>query len=78
MKPELIFINEKNGMVTLSKEDLENIVERAYRAGQIDNTTITTQPWQINPVWKDQAVPVMRKTDITCHEGNWAEGTQTR
>ena len=68
MKPELIFINEKNGMVTLSKEDLENIVERAYRAGQIDNTTITTQPWQINPVWKD----------ITYYEGNWAEGTQTK
>lgn len=77
MKPELIFISEKDGMVTLTREDLEQIVDKAYRAGQADASTITTSPWTINPTWNDVDVPV-RQTEITCHEGNWAKGTQTK
>ena len=77
MKPELIFISEKDGMVTLSKEDLERIVDSAYKAGQADASYITTTPWTIHPTWDTSPLPTKR-TDITCHEGNWAEGTQTK
>ena len=77
MKPELIFISEKDGMVTLTREDLERIVDSAYKAGQADASYITTTPWTISPTWTERVVP-MKKTDITCREGNWAEGTQTK
>lgn len=79
MKPELIFVNEKDGTVMLSKEDLERIVDSAYKAGQADSSYITTTPWTVHPTWTDGTMTVpVKRTDITCHEGNWAEGTQTK
>lgn len=61
MKPELIFVNEHDGLVTLSKEDLQRIVDTAYKAGQADSSSfITQQPWMISPTW-GRTVP-----DITC------------
>ena len=45
MKPELIFINEKDGMVTMKKEDLEALVEKAYQAGRSDSSGAITSPW---------------------------------
>lgn len=77
MKPELIFISEKDGLITMSREDLERIVDKAYKAGQADASYITTTPWTI-PTWTDRTMTVpVKRTDVTC-EGNWAEGTQTK
>ena len=65
MKPELIFVNEHDGLVTLSKEDLERIVDTAYKAGQADSSFTMQQPWTITPTWTERTVP-LKKTDITC------------
>ena len=65
MKPELIFINEKDGMVTMPKEELERIVEKAYQSGRTDASGTITTPWTINPTWGTGTVP-MKRTDITC------------
>ena len=64
MKPELIFINEKDGMVTMPKEELERIVEKAYQAGKADGSYITTAPY--TPTWGTINVPTTDKTTITC------------
>ena len=47
MKPELIYIDAYDGMVTMKKEDLEALVERAYQAGRSDGGGITTTPWVV-------------------------------
>ena len=49
MKPELIFVNEKDGMVTMKKEELEALVEKAYQAGRSDSSGTITTPWVVNP-----------------------------
>lgn len=49
MKPELIFINEKDGMVTMTKEDLEALVEKAYQAGRSEVGGTITIP-RIEPI----------------------------
>ncbi len=36
MKPEIIFVSEKDGMITMSKDDLQNLIDRAYSAGYSD------------------------------------------
>ena len=73
MKPELIFVNEHDGLVTLSKEDLERIVDTAYKAGQADSSSfVMQQPWTITPTW-DGTTP-LKKTDITCNMREGADG----
>jgi len=52
MKPELIYVDAYDGMVTMKKEDLEDLVEKAYQAGKSENgVTITyptkTYPWTV-------------------------------
>lgn len=39
MKPELIFITEKDGLITLSKEDIIELVDKAYKVGHADAST---------------------------------------
>lgn len=52
MKPDLIFINENNGMVSISKEDLIALVDKAYEAGQRNgNITIPLTPYTPSPTW---------------------------
>lgn len=36
MKPELICVDAYDGMVTMKKEELEALVEKAYQAGKSD------------------------------------------
>lgn len=45
MKPELIYVDAYDGMVTMKKEELEALVEKAYQAGRSDGGGITTTPW---------------------------------
>ena len=66
MKPEIIFINEKDGLTTLSKEDITTLVNRAYYAGMADASKITTTPWTIVPTWADGTAVPMKNVDITC------------
>ena len=48
VKPELIFINEHDGKITMTKEELIALVDKAYEAGQRNgNITYTT-----NPTWE--------------------------
>ncbi len=59
MKPEIFFVNEKDGMVSISKEDLQLLINRIYEAGKIDGLNIppyittptNTQPYTITPTW---------------------------
>ena len=65
MKLELIFINEKDGMVTMRKEELEDLVEKAYQAGRSDSGGGITNPWIVNPTpYYGKAV------DATCNTGD--------
>lgn len=43
-KPELVFIKENDGMVTMSKEDLERLFDKAYEAGKSDGCGVITLP----------------------------------
>ena len=45
MKPEIIFISEKDGLIRISKEDIIALVDKAYHAGLADANHITTSPW---------------------------------
>lgn len=36
MKPEIIFISEKDGLITLRKEDIITLVDKVYEAGKED------------------------------------------
>lgn len=67
MKPEIIFISERDGLVTMSKEDIITLVDKAYNAGKADASPVTTTPWTITPTWTDRTGTVpLKKTDITC------------
>lgn len=62
MKPELIYVDAYDGMVTMKKEDLEALVERAYQAGRSDGGGITTTPWIV------PTTPYYGKSvDVTCN-----------
>lgn len=67
MKPELIFVNEKDGMVTMKKEELEALVEKAYQAGRSDSSYITTTPWTV-PTTPYYATGFDK---VTCGDGVW-------
>lgn len=45
MKPEIIFISEKDGLIRISKEDIIALVDKAYSAGIADANHISTSPW---------------------------------
>ena len=58
MKPIIIYAEEKNGKVTITKEELQRIVDEAYRQGKADGNWYTTNPITVTPTWKSP--------DITC------------
>lgn len=62
MKPELIYVDAYDGMVTMKKEDLEALVEKAYQAGRNDGGYTTTTPWIVptTPYYG-------RAVDVTCN-----------
>lgn len=61
MKPEIVFIRENDGMVQMTKEGLQDLIDKAYQAGRADAPGTITQPYvvQPTPTWWD-------KTTITC------------
>lgn len=38
MKPNIVFVNEKDGYVTISKEELEKLLDNVYWNGYNDGT----------------------------------------
>ena len=65
MKPEIIFVSEKDGLITLSKEDLITLVDKAYNAGKADASGTITTPYYIC-----KTSPPTKHTEITCHTEN--------
>lgn len=61
MKPELIYVDAYDGMVTMKKEELEALVEKAYQAGRSDGGGTITTPWVV-PTTPLYGKPV----EITC------------
>ena len=61
MKPELIFVNERDGMVTMKKEELEALVDKAYQAGRSDGGGITTTPWIVPTTFTKPTTPYYGK-----------------
>ena len=55
MKPIIIYAEEKDGKITITKEELQRIVDEAYRQGQADNN----HHYYTNP-------PTWDYTKITC------------
>lgn len=52
MKPEVIFINEKDGIVTMSKDDVIRLMDRMYEAGKKDASPLQmplSYPYVVNP-----------------------------
>lgn len=59
MKPIIIYAEEKDGKITITKEELQRIVDEAYRQGKTDgNWYYTTNPITVTPTWKN--------AEITC------------
>ena len=58
MKPIIIYAEEKNGKITITKDELQRIVDEAYRQGKVDGNWYTTNPITVTPTWKN--------TEITC------------
>lgn len=71
MKPELIFIDVKDGKAIIAKEELKYLVDKAYKAGQADASHITTTPWTVHSTLNTNPMPVR-------DEGNWAQDTPTQ
>lgn len=63
MKPELIYVDAYDGMVTMRKEELEALVEKAYQAGKSEGELSTiTYPWRVSTTpYYEKAV------DATCN-----------
>lgn len=52
MKPEVIFVDVKDGKVTMSREDVERLIDMAYEAGKKDASTLQmppSYPYVVNP-----------------------------
>ena len=52
MKPEVIFVDVKDGKVTMSREDVERLMDMAYEAGKKDASPLQmppSYPYVVNP-----------------------------
>lgn len=52
MKPEVIFVDVKDGMVMMSREDLQRLIDKAYEAGKKDASPLQmplSYPYVVNP-----------------------------
>ena len=75
MKPILIFAEEKDGTIEITKAELQRIVDEAYREGKQDGryTYSTPNPITITPTWGDAITPSWRDGwGTTCN----ADGTE--
>ena len=52
MKPIIIYAEEKDNKVTITKAELQRIVDEAYRQGKADGNWYTTNPITVTPTWK--------------------------
>ena len=53
MKPIIIYAEEKDGKITITKEELQRIVDEAYRQGKDDgNSYYWRNPITITPTWQ--------------------------
>ena len=53
MKPIIIYAEEKDGKIILTKDELQRIVDEAYRQGKAENSYwyTTTTPITVAPTW---------------------------
>ena len=57
MKPTIFVVTEKNGMITIAREKLEELIDSAYNHGYADGKTWSKyydEPVEIKPSWRDQ------------------------
>ena len=53
MKPIIIYAEEKDGKITITKEELQRIVDEAYQQGKDDNKSCSwVTPITVTPTWK--------------------------
>lgn len=52
MKPIIIYAEEKDDKVTITKVELQRIVDEAYRQGKADGNLYTTNPITVTPTWQ--------------------------
>lgn len=53
MKPIIFYAEEKDGKVTITKDELQRIVDEAYRQGKADNNTYYWEnPITVTPTWE--------------------------
>ena len=52
MKPIIIYAEEKDDKVTITKAELQRIVDEAYRQGKADGNYYATNPITLTPTWK--------------------------
>ena len=53
MKPIIIYAEKKDGKITITKEELQRIVDEAYRQGKADNNTYYRgNPITVTPTWQ--------------------------
>ena len=60
MKPILVYAEEKDGKIEITKTELQRIVDEAYREGKQDGhyTYSTPSPITITPTWEDTTTPI--------------------
>ena len=80
MKPEIVYIyTDKDGMVQLTKQGLEALIEKAYQAGREDASGTITNPWTIQPTWRGYDVPLGSGTgEIHIDVGNGPNDTTAK
>ena len=67
MKPILVFITEKDGMVTMPKEALEKLIDEAYEQGKQDGSFADAKTITYPYPYKGTGVDIpLYKTEITC------------
>ena len=54
MKPIIIYAEEKDGKVTLTKDELQRVVDEAYKQGKADGGYYytTASPITVTPTWQ--------------------------
>lgn len=62
MKPIIIYAEEKDDKVTITKAELQRIVDEAYRQGKADGNWYTKNPITVTPT---TGTPTWKNTDIT-------------
>lgn len=68
MKPIIIYAEEKDDKVTITKAELQRIVDEAYRQGKADANWYTTTPITVTPTWQPPQPPY--KITCTNHSTN--------